>query len=823
MKITVKQWILFFLLFSMYVNAGHEKDARSFNKGWLFFKGEGEGAEKTLFSDDSWRKLDLPHDWAIEGPFDVKYNARTGGLPVHGTGWYRKYFKTPANSIGKNVNIIFDGAMNEAHVWVNGRFVGERPYGYVSFAFDISKYLKTDGTDNVISVRLTPRDLSSRWYPGAGLYRNVWISVDDPIHIPLWGTFVTTPTVTDSKAVVQVETEIVNNKKTAADVTVSYKVLDKGNNLVAEAVSTTETLSASSKTKVGVWMNVLNPTKWDTNNPYMYKLVSEVKVDGVVLDKTLTPFGIRSIYYDTNGFYLNGKLVKFNGVCLHHDNGPLGAAVYKRADERKLQIMKDMGVNAIRTSHNPVAPEFLDLCDEMGLLVLDEVFDGWKKPKTALDYGQHFDEWSERDLTDIIKRDRNHPSVVMWSAGNEILEQSNKPNGWRYAKRLADIARAADPTRPSTIGFNYYPAPYDNNMAQQVDIAGMNYKPLHYATIRANYPQLPIYGSETSSCTSSRGVYHLPITKYKTHESLQVSSYDLVCPPWAYPPDVEFDALEKAPYVMGQFIWTGFDYLGEPTPYGGKDNSTNGYWNGHWPSRSSYFGAVDLCGLPKDRFYLYQSQWSDKPMVHLLPHWNWKGKEGETIPVYAYTNCEEVELFLNGQSLGKKVKGVDKTTIKVQFLKYEGTEFVSKYRLSWEVPYAPGEIKVVGYNSGKAITEKTIRTAGKPDRIRLIADRSRITADGKDLSYVTVRIEDKKGNLCPDADNLVNFTTEGEGTLIAVGNGNAATTEPFQAPYRKAFSGMCMAIVKSSEQSGQITLKAKSKGLKAATITIETK
>ena len=810
------------LLVGSSVFAGTENTI-SFNDKWLFFNGETSGAEEVCFDDTKWRKLDLPHDWAIEGPFDVKYNARCGGLPFHGTGWYRKSFTMSETDKDKVVNIIFDGAMNDSHVWVNGEFIGNRPYGYVSFYYDISKQLKYDGSENVIAVRLTPKDLSSRWYPGAGLYRNVWMSIDDPVHIPTWGTFVTTPTVTKEKAVVEVETEINNYSKQAEEITVKYQILSPDNNIVAEN-ETVLSIDAGNEDVAGLWFDVNNPQLWDINTPNLYKLITKVYTDNKLTDKSETTFGIRSIRYDAKGFYLNGRKVRMNGVCLHHDNGPLGSAVYERADERKLEIMKSMGVNAIRTSHNPPSPEFLNKCDELGLLVLDEMFDSWKKPKTENDYGIFFEEWSDRDMASIIRRDRNHPSIVMWSIGNEILEQHDNNNGYKIAKRLADICRTEDPSRPSTIGFNYYPAPYNNNMAAQLDIVGLNYKPVHYSTMRAKYPDMIIYGSETSSCTSSRGVYHLPIEKYQTHPSLQVTSYDLIGPPWAYPPDVEFHNLEKNPDVLGEFIWTGFDYLGEPTPYGGKDNSTNGYWNAHWPARSSYFGAVDLVGLPKDRFYLYQSQWTTKPMIHMLPHWNWEGMEGENIPVYVYTNCDEAELFLNGKSLGTRVKGKDLTPIKIKFSQCQDSIFNSPYRLSWNVPYKAGKLEVVGYKDGKAILHKEMNTASKPAKISISPDRTVISADGKDLSYVTIRIEDKEGNLCPNADNLVNFKIQGDGELIAVGNGNAATTESFRDPFRKAFSGMCMAIIKSNkDKPGKITITTSSKGLKSAQSTIYTK
>ena len=804
---------------------GYSTERESFNEGWKFLNENCDGGETIGYDDSNWRELNLPHDWAIEGDFDIKHNARTGGLPVNGTGWYRKKFMMPASSEGKNVNILFDGAMNDAHIWINGKFVGNRPYGYASFSFDISSYLHYGEKENVIAVRLQPEDLSSRWYPGAGIYRNVWLYVDNPIHIPIWGTEVTTPTVTDKLAVVQIQTKIKNNSKLPENAIVKYTILSTDNKIAGQKNSISVDIAAESDNSTGNWINIENPQLWDIDSPHLYSLKSELFVNDKLVDETITKFGIRSIHYDTTGFYLNGRKVRFNGVCLHHDNGPLGGAFNRRADERKLEIMKEMGANAIRTSHNPPAPEFLDLCDSLGLLVIDEMFDGWKMPKTEKDYGLDFEEWGLRDLEDIMLRDKNHPSIVMWSIGNEVLEQiQEKSNGWVMAKELAAKTRAIDPTRPSTIGFNYYPQPFIYNMAQQLDVVGLNYKPVKYKPTKEKYPDLIIYGSETSSCTSSRGVYHLPIEKYKKHPSKQVTSYDIIGPPWAYPPDIEFHFLEENPTSLGEFIWTGFDYLGEPTPYGGSDNFTNGYWNDDWPSRSSYFGAVDLAGLPKDRFYLYQSQWSEEPMVHLLPHWNWEGMEGEIIPVYAYTNCDEAELFLNGKSLGKRVKGKDLTTIKVKFNDYADSVFHSPYRLSWNVPYEKGELKVIAYKDGKATKEKVIKTAGKPYRVKLEIDRQEILADGKDLVYATVTIVDKKGVPCPNADNLVKFHTLGVGEVIAVGNGDATSTASFKVNYRNAFSGKCIAIIQSKKnQAGKIRLTASSSRLKSDIIELYSK
>jgi beta-galactosidase len=487
--------------------------------------------------------------------------------------------------------------------------------------------------------------------------------------------------------------------------------------------------------------------------------------------------------------------------------------------------MQEMGVNAIRTSHNPPSPEQVQLCDQMGLMIQVEAFDVWQMAKVKNDYSKHFDKWHEHDLRDMIRTFRNSPSVVMWSIGNEILEQAHKTKGREIAHTLADICRHEDSTRPVTAGFNYYPAPINNGLAEALDLVGWNYKPRKYEEVVQKHPDWIVYGSETSSTVSSRGTYHLPIEKYEKHESLEITSYDFIGPPWAYPPDIEFEALEKTPNNLGEFIWTGFDYLGEPTPYGGKDNSTNGYWNGDWPARSSYFGAVDLCGLPKDRFYLYQSQWTTAPMVHVLPHWNWKGRENEIIPVVSYTNAEEVELFVNGKSFGKKRKGMDKAPVPINFIdweggRYEGT-FMSPYRLMWEVPFQPGSIEVVAYTNGERVAKKRINTAGEPAKIELIPDRVALYADGQDISFVTVRITDKDGNLCPNADNLVKFSVSDLGTIAAVGNGDPATMAAFQSNRRKAFNGLCMLMVKTTKKSGLITVQATSDSLQTASVSLK--
>lgn len=803
----------------------------NFDKNWLFYNHVAEGAEQPKFDDSAWRKLNLPHDWAIEGPFDRKYDCRMGALPVHGTGWYRKHFTMPASAKGKVVRIEFEGAMYNTVVWVNGHEVGNRPYGYIGFEFDISKYLNYDGSDNVVAVRLTPEDYSSRWYPGAGLYRSVWLKVDEPVFIDLWGTYITTPTATDAKGVVQHETTVVNKSGESKTIQVKHEYFDSAGKSVATA-SDEITIAAGEKGWSGVFTNILKPALWNVYQPNLYSAITTISEGEKVLDTYKTTFGIRHITYDANGFYINRKQVRFNGVNLHHDNGALGAAVYKRADERKLQIMKEMGVNAIRCSHNPPSREFLELCDAMGILVIDEAYDVWRIEKVKNGYNKFFDQWWERDLSDMVLRDRSHPSVIMWSIGNEILEQHKPTIGWKMAKELNATVKKMDTSRPTTAGFNSFPAAYDFNMVQQVDIAGANYKPVKYGWFSENYPDVPLYGSETSGVASSRGVYHYPVEKYQKHQSLQVTSYDIVGPPWVYPPDVEFHFQKEYPRILGEFIWTGFDYLGETSPYGGLDNIDNSnHWNGDYPSRSSYFGAVDLAGFPKDRFYNYQAQWTTEPMIHLMPHWNLADKNsgcniktGDKVPVYCYTNCDEAELFVNGKSFGREVKGKDKTSLIVDFLRYEPKTFDSPYILSWEVPYQPGSIKVMGYKNGKAMVDKEIKTAGKPAQIKLLADRNTIDSDGRDLAYVTVRIEDKDGNLCPLADNMVNFEVSGAGKIAGVDNGNSISLESFKDNKRKAFNGLALAILNSKEGgAGTIKLVAKSKGLKAAEIVVTTK
>ncbi len=794
-----------------------------FNENWTFQKGENPEASSRVFSDKEWRKLSLPHDWAIEGPFSEHHDMRTGALPISGVAWYRKSFDLPAQYEGKKITVEFDGVMSNSSVYINGHLVGERPYGYIGFEVDLTPYVSFD-KPNVIAVRCAPEELSSRWYPGAGIYRNVWFEVKNPVHVGHWGTYITTPEVSDEEATVAVETTLDGNHQKGVDYKLRSTIVDAKNKVVAQETQNIE-FSYLEDIKVVSSFTVEEPTRWDIDNPYLYSLKTELIADGKVVDDYSSTFGIRTIEFTRNdGFLLNGRRVNFQGVCLHHDLGPLGAAVNLRATERQLEIMKEMGVNAIRTSHNPSSREQIELCDRMGILVQVEAFDGWKIPKVANDYSKYWDEWHERDLRDVIRRDRNHPSVVMWSIGNEMKEQQ-KAHGGAMAQALTDICHDEDPTRPTTAGFNNYPQCVNNGLAAGIDVVGFNYKPTQYDDFLAKNPDAIVYGSETSSCVSSRGVYHLPVENYDTHPSLQITSYDIVSPPWAYPPDFEIEAQKKMNRSLGEFIWTGFDYIGEPTPFNGKDNETHGRWTGDWPSRSSYFGAVDLCGIPKDRFYFYQSVWTDKPMVHILPHWNWENAPVDTIPVYCYTNCDEAELFLNGKSLGRKRMGEDKTTIPAVFnwwLEPE-TTWDSPFRLNWNVAYEPGVLEVKAYKGGKLMATKRIVTASEPYTLKLESDRKRITADGLDLAFVTVSVVDKDGNLVPEADNQIDFEVSGSGIFKAVGNGNAATTESFQEPTRKAFSGKCMLIVAADAlKKGDIKITATSKGLKSKSLSIKT-
>ncbi|MGJ8643247.1 MAG: beta-galactosidase GalB [Luteolibacter sp.] len=790
----------------------------SFNADWKFARfgempdgsnlAEPSMPESVKFDDSNWRSLDVPHDWGIEGPFRAELPNRTGKLPWAGIGWYRKNLESPESDRGKRVFIDFDGAMSRSKVWLNGEYIGEWPYGYSSFRLELTEHLKVGG-ENVLAVRLENKPESSRWYPGGGIYRQVRLVKKDPVHLAHWGTFVTTPKVTAESATVDIQTQV----EGGGDATKVHHEISLNGKVIAKGTGTSCTISVDS------------PKLWDTENPVLYELKTTVLENGEVRDSETIPFGIRTIEFTADrGFLLNGKRVDLKGVCQHHDLGPLGTAVNVRAVERQIEILQEMGCNAIRTSHNPPTPEFLDLCDRMGVLVQVEAFDCWKIGKTPNDYSKDFPKWHEKDLKAMVRRDRNHPCVIMWSTGNEIREQGN-PEGHKISQRLTDIVKSEDTTRPVTAGCNN-PQTGFNGFQKTVDLFGYNYKPQFYQKfIKAN-PNQPLYGSETASTISSRGEYFFPVTNNKSKGLggyFQMSSYDLSAPSWANRPDIEFEAQDKFRSVFGEFVWTGFDYIGEPTPYNNDAtnllNSTDPKQRARMkaeleklgtniPPRSSYFGIVDLCGFKKDRFYLYQSRWRPElPMAHILPHWNWSERVGEVTPVHVYTSGDEAELFLNGKSLGRKKKG-----------QYQ-------YRLRWDdVTYQPGILKVVAYKDGKSWAESEMKTTGVAAKVDLSADRTTIQADGRDLSFVTVQISDENGLLVPKTHNSVKYSLSGPGEIIAVGNGDPTNHESFQATERKVFNGLALVVIRSKAgEAGTIRLEAAAEGLGKTQIELRTK
>ena len=793
--------------------------------------GDGVAYAQPAFDDSAWRKLDLPHDWGIEGPFKQEYPGETGKLPWWGVAWYRKHFASPADDAGKRVYLDVDGAMAYAAVWLNGNFVGGWPYGYASWRVDLTPFLKP-GADNVLAIRLDNPPNSSRWYPGGGIYRNVWLVKTAPVHVAQWGTFVTTPLVSKESASVDVKVTVQNDTAANASVQVGTALfaLDAAGNKTGDAVATAAPapatrIAAGKQALIAQSLAVASPKLWSLRAPQRYVAVTTVTQEGKTVDVYETPFGIRTVAFDAaRGFLLNSERVPIQGVCDHHDLGALGSALNVRALERQLEILHNMGCNAIRTSHNPPAPELLDLADRIGFVVMDEAFDCWARGKKPNDYHLLFADWHEKDLRALVRRDRNHPSVVLWSIGNEVSEQG-QPEGWKLAAHLAAIVREEDRTRFVTSGCNNLGSGY-NGFQTVVDAFGYNYKPTEYPKFRATAPQIPVYSSESSSCVSSRGEYFFPVVENKLQgrADFQMSSYDLYAPPWAWPPDVEFKGLDEAPFAAGEFVWTGFDYLGEPTPYNADTTNLLNFTDPTLreraakeladlkkivvPSRSSYFGIIDLAGFPKDRFYLYQARWNPTlPMAHLLPHWTWPDRVGQVTPVHVYTSGDEAELFLNGQSLGRKKRAA------------------LEYRLRWDdVNYAPGELRVVAYKNGAKWAEDTVRTAGAATKLALTADRAMLRADGADLAFVTLRIADKDSTLAPRAKNRVKFEVTGPADLIATDNGDATSFESFQSPERAAYNGLALAIVRTrAGQSGAITVRATSDGLAGADVLLAAK
>ncbi len=745
-----------------------------------------------------------------EGPFDADSPAgRGGGYLDGGIGWYRKEFNLPEKleSESGHVFIDFDGVYMDSDVWLNGHHLGNHPYGYTSFQYELTPWLKYGrGTDNknVLAVRVNVKQPCSRWYSGAGIYRNVWLRVEHPVHFSHWGTYITTENVkvADKSATIHLRCEITNQSDKPAKVYFAARVLDKNGLAKTAYPLQTIVVPANGTYKIDQKRQVTNIQLWSPEKPYLYKVVTNLaKAKSGInpwdnpLDTQSTNIGIRRFKFTYDkGFFLNGKHTRIKGVCMHHDLGCLGSAVNYYAIKRQLTILKSFGCNAIRTSHNPPAPELLDLCDKMGFLVMDEAFDEWKIPKRPYGYGRFFDDWSKRDLTSMIRRDRNHPSIILYSIGNEIPEQGSK-NGYKMSKRLVDICHSEDPTRPVTSACSNPAGALKTGFAKPLDVMGINYNIWAY---KKNKGKFKLVASETSSDFSSRGVYNLIEDKtgklvIKKNYNNQCTSYDISYPGWGHSAETSLKALKASPWIAGEFVWTGFDYIGEPTPFG-------------WPSRSSYFGIVDLCGFAKDRYYLYQSQWTEKPMVHILPHWNWQQYAGKEIPVWCYSNCDAVELFLNGKSLGKK--------------SFADTKDL---HLAWQVPYTPGTLKAVAWKNGQKVCTDVVRTAGEPARLRLKADKNILNSSQKDMAFIKVQIVDKNGVLCPNACNMIHFDISGAGAIAGMGNGDATNHEFFQGNKHLAFQGLCLVVVKNKHKKGTIRLTASAKGLEPATVTLISK
>lgn len=783
---------------------------------------------QAAFDDNGWRRLNLPHDWAIEGPFNSGgVGGSMGRLPSPGIGWYRKVLDIPAGDAGKSIFLDVDGAMSHASVWFNGRLIGGWPYGYASWRVDLTPSVNFGGT-NQLAIRVDNPPDFSRWYPGAGIYRNVWLTKTQPIHVSQWGTFVTTPEVSPARASVKFQVTLDNDSKQPANVSVTTEIFSANANCgpVGSAVAKIGpkylTIAAGASVMDESSGEITNPKLWGPppiQQPNRYVAVTTISHDGKTVDCYETPFGIRKIECKPDGLLVNGERIRIQGVNQHHDLGALGAAFNVRAAERQLEILREMGCNAIRMAHNPPAPELLELTDRMGFLVMDEIFDAWVRQKTAFDFHLIFPDWHEADMRAFVQRDRNHPSIFAWSVGNEVGEQYTGEDGAKVARELVALAHDEDPTRPATASMNF--AKPDSAFAAAVDIISLNYQgegirntpefanfngiktPPLYGAFHEKFPDRMIVSSESAAALSSRGVYLFPVAAGSSNPTRdgnggdskirQVSAYELHTADFGSSADKVFAAQDANPFVAGEFVWSGFDYLGEPTPY--------------YSARSSYFGIIDLAGFKKDRFYLYQAHWRpDFPMAHILPHWTWPERVGQVTPVHVFTSGNEAELFLNGKSLGRKKKN----------------EF--EYRLRWDdVVYQPGTLKVVAYKNGKPWATDEIKTAGEPAKLKLEPDRRKILVDGKDLSFVTVTVTDKNGLAAPRADNRIHFEIEGPGEIVATDNGYSASFESFQSHDRKAFNGLALVIVRgTSEQPGKIQLTATADGLKTGTTVIQT-
>jgi beta-galactosidase len=818
-----------------------QRTRESFDQGWKFIKyfnawnesvttdKEPENLQSPAVNDNSWRSLDVPHDWAIEGPFSDTLENNTGLLPWKGIGWYRKHFTISESDKGKRIYIDFDGAMANAKVWLNGKFVGEWPYGYTSFRLDLTPYI-ISGQENLIAVRLDTKNWDSRWYPGAGIYRNVWLVKTSQLHISNNGVFCTTPEIKKERAILSVQAEVESHLSDPTPVSVKasvYKLNDKFQVLpvpVAESIVVTATIEGMKGHTFRLDIPVKDPVLWGIYKPELYRVSVTVLKGSLVTDNYETNFGFRTVTFTPrDGMLVNGERTEIRGVCNHHDLGALGAAFNTRAAQRQLEILKEMGCNGIRTSHNPPAPELVDLCDKMGFLMEVELSDTWRIGKKPKDYSVDFNSWHVEDLKAMVRRDRNHPSVFIWSIGNEVPDQHN----FYISTSLNSIVKSEDNTRPVTSGCNDGESG-TNGFQKTVDLFGINYHLGDYKRFfeLKDNANKPFHSSESASTLSSRGEYYFPVVQGDLFNNLpgkgifQISSYDVAYPGWASTADQQWTMLDKYPATIGEFVWTGFDYIGEPTPYWGDATGLKptewGYETtvkmlkflgvNEIPSRSSYFGILDLAGFKKDRYWLYQSRWrSDLPMAHILPHWNWPERKGLVTPVHVYTSGDEAELFLNGKSLGKKKKG-----------EYE-------YRLKWDdVVYQPGELKVVAYKNGVKWAEDVVRTTEKPSKLSMSADRSVVHPDGSDLIFITVSIEDRNNLVVPRTANQLNFSIEGPGRIVATDNGDATSHESFQSTSKKAYNAMCLVIVTAEKGAkGSFTVKAESKGLKSASVKVD--
>ncbi|MBO9617529.1 MAG: DUF4982 domain-containing protein [Niabella sp.] len=789
------------LLWMMGITSAQQSPRKviDFNKGWRFQLGDNTEWKNASFKDGTWRLLNLPHDWSIEGRFDsINPAGNAGGALPGGIGWYRKTFIADALP-GSLISIEFDGVYRDAEVWINGHYLGKWPYGYSSFGYDLTPFIKGGAQKNVIAVRVdNSRQPNSRWYSGSGIYRETRLVITKKIAFEKWGTFITTPQVNSEKALFNATTTLLNVRKNDRSVEVRCDIYDPSGNKIATALPTGNWINDSTCT---VQTEIKQPGLWSVKTPLLYKAVFKISIAGKLMDEWQAAFGIRYFNFDAKkGFFLNGEPIKILGVCMHHDLGALGAAFNRSAAKRQLRILKEMGANAIRTAHNPPDPQFLDLCDEMGFLVMDESFDMWAKKKNKYDYFSDFPAWHRRDLEHMVKRDRNHPSVFMWSIGNEIREQFDS-TGIFLAKELTGIVKALDATRPVTCALSENdPAKNFIYQSKALDVVGLNYHIDSYAAFPQNYPGEKFIATETVSGLATRGHYDGPAdsvrkwpssSKFKYVENgnpdFTVSAYDNVAAYWGATHEQTWCIIKKYDYLSGEFVWSGFDFIGEPVPY-------------PYPARSSYYGIVDLAGFPKDVYYMYQSEWTQKPVLHLVPHWNWN--KGQTVDVMAYyNNADEAELFLNGKTLGRKRKAD------------------TSFHVTWHVPYTPGTLKVVSYKNGNKVLERTVKTAGAPARIELLVENRNIHLVENELAFVTIRIVDKDGNQVPMADNLVKVTTTTSAKVVAMDNGYPADLEPFQTDQHKVYNGLGLAIIKGLRK-GTATISVTATGLGAATVEV---